>query len=175
MIWRGLLSFLVAAGIGLSLITIFAWSVTDIHHTNPAEKTTEVRFYENVDPDRTVAQVLVRGKMRPGYGNSVDLVAVNAQLEPITGDTLEAWVQHYTPDTTRHDQTAARLLRKSQQYDMLVHCFPEAVPEGVRTDNALPEADSLVYVYPIVNSDYTVISGEQRKTLQFMTTRSLTE
>jgi hypothetical protein len=57
----------------------------------------EVRFFKNVDPDRTVAQVLVRGQMRPAYGNVVDLVEVDSRLKPKTGDTLSVWVQHYAP------------------------------------------------------------------------------
>lgn len=123
------------------------------------------RFFKNVDPDRTVAQVLVRGQLRPGYGNSVDLVEVGPDLEPITGDTLSVWVQHYAPGQKRQQ---ARLLRKSQEYDLLVHCFPGAVPDGVRTDNVLPAADSLVHVYPLTGSDYTVITGQDGRVLDFM-------
>lgn len=125
----------------------------------------DVRFFKNVDPDRTAAQVLVRGGMRPGYGNSVDLVEVNSQLQPITGDTLHVWVQHYSPDKAPSQE--ARLLRKSQTHDMLVHCFPNSVADGVRTDNAIPTADSLVYVYPLVDSDYVAIAGQEMKALKF--------
>ncbi len=124
-----------------------------------------VRFFKNADPDRTVTQVLVRGQLRPGYGNSVDLVEVNRRLEPITGDTLSVWVQHYAPG---QEGQQARLLRKSQEYDLLVHCFPKSVPDGVRTDNVLPEADSLVHVYPLTGSDYTVITGQDGRVLDFM-------
>jgi hypothetical protein len=42
------------------------------------------------------------------------------------------------------------------------------VPDGVRTDNVLPEADSLVHVYPLTGSDYTAISGSRSRALEFM-------
>jgi hypothetical protein len=130
----------------------------------------KVRFFKNVDPDRTVAQVLVRGQMRPAYGNVVDLVEVDSHLKPKTGDTLSVWVQHYAPG---QEKQKTRLLRKSQQHDLLVHCFPQSVPDGVRTDNVLPAADSLVHVYPLTGSDYTAISGSRSRALEFMSAYNL--
>lgn len=136
------------------------------------EKGPQVRFFKNVDPDHSMTQILLRGKLRPGYGNAVDIVEVDRSLDPITGDTLQAWVQHYRPG---QEKQKTRLLRKSQTHDLLVHCFPDEMPPGVREDNVVPETDSLVFVYPLVGSDYTVVSGEETDVLDFMTAHQISQ
>jgi hypothetical protein len=150
---------------GLAIVALVKFLPIEDQRPGLASGKEEIRFFKNVDPDRTVAQVLVRGQMRPGYGNVVDLVEVDSHLKPKTGDTLEVWVQHYAPG---QENQKTRLLRKSQEYDLLVHCFPQSVPDGVRTDNVLPEADSLVHVYPLMADDFTAISGSRSRALEFM-------
>jgi hypothetical protein len=147
------------AGLVFFFVSLTVWGIAT-EEEDPPQK---VRFFKNVDPDRTITQVLSRGQFRKGYGNSVDVVELDASMRPITGDTISLWVQHYEPG-----QKASRLLRKSQEYDLLVHCFPQQVPDGVRTDNVLPKADSLVYVYPLRGTQYSVVSGQKSDLLKFL-------
>lgn len=162
----------VAAGIAWLAVLLLLIGLPRKNSSAPEPTGPQVRFFKNVDPDRSMTQVLLRGKMRPGYGNTVDVVEVGSDMEPLTGDTLRAWVQHYKPG---QEAQKAKLLRKSQSHDLLVHCYPGAVPDGVRTDNVLPKADSLVHVYPMVGSDYTVVSGQARDLLNFMTAHEIQE
>jgi len=155
-----------------ALVGVLALAIGVVGSLEKRPRETEVRFFRNVDPDRTVAQVLIRGKMRPGYGNRVDLVEVGSDLKPITGDTLRIWVQHYRPGQKKQ---RARLLRKSAEYDLLVHCYPQDVPASVTNKNVFPKAKNLIHVYPLVNSDYTAIASSESEVLNFMTARQMLE
>lgn len=90
-------------------------------------------------------------------GDFILLVETDAARNPIS-DTLLVWIQHHGPDQP--------LAKQSKWAELIVSCYPELLPDGLRSHHALPEAQGKVWLY-FVENRYLVISDKRQPALDF--------
>jgi hypothetical protein len=94
-------------------------------------------------------------------GDFILLVETDAARTPIS-DTLLVWIQHHGPD-----QSPAK---QAKWADLIISCYPELLPENVRSRHVLPEAHGKVWLY-FVEDRHLIVSDQRQPALDFALTK----
>lgn len=80
----------------------------------------------------------------------IPLVEINKEGQ--TGDTLQAWVQHYNGRTRFSDG--------SEQADIIIACYRESQPRHAQSRHVLPESTGKIFVY-MMEGGVLIVSDER--------------
>ena len=86
------------------------------------------RYVDNPPSLRVVESLRITGSI--GGGNWIKAIELDAEEDPISGDTLLIWLQHYSP--------GASLDFRAISAPNLLTCHPEAMPEFFRKMHMFP-------------------------------------
>jgi len=99
---------------------------------------------------------------RLGYnGDYILLIETDAARTPIS-DTLLVWIQHHGPGQP--------LAKQARWADLIISCYPELLPDGIRRRHALPKAHGKVWLY-FVEDRHLIISDQRQPALDFALTK----
>ena len=105
------------------------------------------RYFLEVERPGTVYSLLENSKYK---GAMVPLVELDENGQ--TGDTLQAWIQHYNGRT--------KFSPDANQADIVIACYRESQPTFAKTLHVLPESTGKIYVY-MMEGGVLIISDER--------------
>lgn len=131
----------------------------------------DARFFYQLlgEHGNSINEILVKLKTGEGdavleneAGGWVSVVEITIQHTTVTGDTLQMWVQHDTPELNS-------LSEEARKADIIFSCFPRSITDGdLRRRHVFPNDTGYVWSYNM-GSRYVVVTDRESKALAFAT------
>jgi hypothetical protein len=155
--------------VGLASLALFGvlparaqLAVNQTEASTPSEiaETLQTRYFQEVH-DATYPGAYQALSRLSYNGDFILLVETDAARRPIS-DTLLVWIQHHGPDQP--------LAKQARWADLIISCYPEQLPDAVRSHHALPEAHGKVWLY-FVEDRHLIVSDQRQPALDFALTK----